>query len=74
MKIDLDNLTPEQKKEIIRLAMSELGKRGGASTSKAKQRAVRENGKKGGRPKKKVYAKEKWADEDVLPLHKETKI
>ena len=35
-------------KELIRRAMSELGKR----TSKRKADAARENGKKGGRPKK----------------------
>lgn len=35
-------------KELIRRAMSELGKR----TSKKKAEAARENGKKGGRPKK----------------------
>jgi hypothetical protein len=31
--------------------MSELGKRGGASRSEAKQSAARKNGRKGGRPK-----------------------
>lgn len=34
------------------LTASELGARGGASTSDAKKRASRENGKKGGRPAK----------------------
>jgi hypothetical protein len=34
--------------ELIRRAMSELGKR----TSKKKAKAAKENGKKGGRPKK----------------------
>lgn len=34
--------------------MSELGRAGGMSTSPAKARAARENGKKGGRPRRKV--------------------
>ena len=33
-------------------AAAELGRKGGQSTSEAKRAAVRENGKKGGRPKK----------------------
>ncbi len=32
--------------------MAELGRKGGESTSPEKRRAARENGKKGGRPKK----------------------
>ncbi len=32
--------------------MGEIGRRGGSKTSDAKAKAVRENGKKGGRPKK----------------------
>ncbi|HEX6792510.1 MAG TPA: DUF2442 domain-containing protein [Casimicrobiaceae bacterium] len=32
--------------------MSALGRRGGKATSKAKRQAARENGKKGGRPRK----------------------
>lgn len=42
------------KKEKAALAklLSKLGKKGGASTSDAKQAASRANGKKGGRPKK----------------------
>lgn len=32
--------------------MAELGRRGGSKTSEAKRKAGRENGKKGGRPKK----------------------
>jgi hypothetical protein len=35
-----------------KLWMRELGRRGGSSTSKTKAAAVRENGKKGGRPRK----------------------
>jgi Protein of unknown function (DUF2442) len=36
--------------------MSELGRKGGQTTSRAKSTAARENGKKGGRPKKKADA------------------
>jgi large subunit ribosomal protein L17 len=41
-------------KEARRLAerIITLGKKGGASRSEAKRRAAKENGKKGGRPKK----------------------
>jgi hypothetical protein len=39
------------KKENANLA-TELGRKGGQSTSEAKRAAVRENGKKGGRPRK----------------------
>lgn len=34
------------------LIMSELGRKGGSSTSEAKKRSSAENGKKGGRPRK----------------------
>jgi len=34
--------------------MAELGRRGGAATSKAKAAAARANGKKGGRPRRRV--------------------
>lgn len=37
---------------ITRSAASTLGRKGGKSTSPVKQAAVRENGKKGGRPRK----------------------
>lgn len=36
--------------------MSEIGKKGGASTSQSKAEAARQNGKKGGRPPKKLAA------------------
>lgn len=36
--------------------MSEMGRRGGSATSEAKAAAVRENGKKGGRPRTKKTA------------------
>jgi Protein of unknown function (DUF2442) len=36
--------------------MSELGRKGGQTTSSAKSTAARENGRKGGRPKKKADA------------------
>jgi hypothetical protein len=38
---------------MIRKVMIELGRRGGSAVSKAKARAARMNGRKGGRPKKK---------------------
>lgn len=37
--------------------MSELGRRGGSVTSEAKAAAVRENGKKGGRPRKVAHGR-----------------
>ena len=37
-------------------AAAELGRKGGQSTSEAKRAAVRENGKKGGRPRKQADA------------------
>lgn len=37
-------------------AAAELGRRGGARTSRAKQRAAQENGRKGGRPRKTLTA------------------
>jgi len=39
--------------EILRLCMSIAGRKGGRSRSPAKVAAARENGKKGGRPRKK---------------------
>jgi hypothetical protein len=44
--------TKISKKEIRKMATL-FGKLGGSVTSKAKARAARENGKKGGRPRKK---------------------
>lgn len=38
--------------KAIREYLASLGKKGGSSTSKAKAKAARENGKKGGRPRK----------------------
>lgn len=37
--------------EALTAHYSKQGKKGGASTSKAKQKASRENGKQGGRPR-----------------------
>ena len=42
----------KETKTAIQMAASAMGKLGGKSKSKAKQRASRENGKKGGRPRK----------------------
>jgi hypothetical protein len=55
---DLENVLKEHEPELTAAptdtsaAASTLGRRGGQSTSEAKRAAVRENGKKGGRPKK----------------------
>jgi hypothetical protein len=49
--------TPEVRKALkllYRLKMSDIGKKGGRSCSKAKVRAARINGRKGGRPAKKI--------------------
>lgn len=43
---------PEQERLIVSLAMGILGRKGGRARSAKKAKAVRENGKKGGRPKK----------------------
>lgn len=40
--------------DYIRRAASELGRKGGSATSRAKAKAARANGKKGGRPKKQI--------------------
>ena len=52
--LDVDLDIPSLLKGIFgtRTWMEELGRKGGQSRSKAKQAASRENGKKGGRPKK----------------------
>lgn len=42
----------EGNKQIEAISASVLGKKGGTVKSKAKSKASRENGKKGGRPKK----------------------
>jgi len=58
-KQKLENKTKNlSKKEMLKIIMSDLGKRGGAVKSDAKSDAARKNGKKGGRPKKK-FAKSK---------------
>ena len=46
---------PKKKKEEIDIteAARAMGRKGGKSTSPKKQKASRENGKKGGRPRKK---------------------
>lgn len=41
--------------DVEHLAAVALGRKGGRSTSPAKQAAVRENGKKGGRPREKTW-------------------
>jgi general stress protein YciG len=39
--------------KAVKKYLAEIGRQGGSSTSKAKAEAARENGKKGGRPRKK---------------------
>lgn len=55
-KLNLDFGIPELISGIFgtKVWMSELGKRGGSKSTQAKSNAARENGKKGGRPKKKA--------------------
>ena len=49
----LDRARAAVAKGATTFAATELGRKGGQSTSEAKRAAVRENGKRGGRPKKK---------------------
>ncbi|HJR07411.1 MAG TPA: DUF2442 domain-containing protein [Pyrinomonadaceae bacterium] len=53
-KLDADLSVPALLKGAFgsKTWMSELGKKGGSATSEAKASAARENGKKGGRPRK----------------------
>lgn len=53
-KLDADLSVPALLKGVFgsKTWMSELGKLGGSTTSEAKASAARENGKKGGRPRK----------------------
>jgi len=44
--------TMKTEKEIIAAYFSKMGKKGGKATTDAKRTASRENGKKGGRPRK----------------------
>ena len=55
--LDIDIFLPGLLAEAFALNVSAmLGKKGGAKTSAAKQRASKENGRRGGRPKKHVLA------------------
>jgi hypothetical protein len=45
-----------EKEKIIKAYLSELGKKGGSVKSERKARASAENGKKGGRPKRRKEA------------------
>lgn len=45
-------MTEATDQEAIRQAAAAMGRKGGKSRSERKQAAARENGKKGGRPKK----------------------
>lgn len=54
------------KKTLINKAASLLGKKGGQSKSKAKISAARENGKKGGRPKKIKPNIDTYQDKNIL--------
>jgi hypothetical protein len=52
MDIAIGGNNPDKFVPFIEAAAATLGRNGGASKSKAKTSAARENGKKGGRPKK----------------------
>lgn len=57
-KLDIDMSVPRLVAGIFgnQMGMRELGRRGGQATSPVKAAAVRENGKKGGRPRKISHA------------------
>jgi hypothetical protein len=57
-ELDVDLSVPALIAQLLEpaTAMAELGRVGGRSTSKAKARAARENGTKGGRPRKAATA------------------
>jgi hypothetical protein len=57
-KLDLDFYVPDLLRGIYRTEqwMSEIGRRGGSSKSRAKAKAAKTNGLKGGRPKKMMFA------------------
>jgi hypothetical protein len=52
--LDLDHYVPNLLRDIFgtRQWMAEIGRRGGATTSPAKRKSARANGRKGGRPRK----------------------
>jgi len=51
------------KNEIIKQYLAEIGRKGGLSQSEEKAAAARENGKKGGRPRKAGNAKKRGGHE-----------
>lgn len=57
--LDVDHYVPELLGGLFgtRRWMSEIGKAGGSARSVVKAKAVRENGRKGGRPKKRAATK-----------------
>ncbi|MEM9220545.1 MAG: DUF2442 domain-containing protein [Cyanobacteria bacterium P01_F01_bin.150] len=65
--LDVDLDIPNLLKGIFgtRTWMEELGRKGGQSRSKAKQAASRENGKKGGRPKKQNFGLKKTTSAEI---------
>jgi hypothetical protein len=44
--------TPTSEERLLSLAAAIMGRKGGPAKSEKKRKAVRENGKKGGRPRK----------------------
>ncbi|MFY9748274.1 MAG: DUF2442 domain-containing protein [Acidobacteriaceae bacterium] len=56
--LDLDHSVPNLLRDIYgtRQWMAEIGRRGGATTSPAKRKSARANGRKGGRPRKLAIA------------------
>ena len=51
------HMNEKDRMELIRQYLAEIGRKGGLSRSEKKAAAVRENGKKGGRPPKSKKAK-----------------
>ena len=54
--LDVDHYVPGLRNRVFGTSrwMADLGRRGGSATTKAKAAAARANGKKGGRPKRRV--------------------
>jgi Protein of unknown function (DUF2442) len=71
-ELDLDLYVPELVQGIYgtKKWMSSLGRRGGKSRSVAKSRAARENGRKGGRPRKHRISEPANSSQEQYSVHK----